>query len=454
MHVDVVDNFEAFAGLREAWDAVHAADPEAQVFTTFSWIEGALKRLIEPWLVLYVKSAPDAADYEGFCPLALQIRRAPDGRYFNDLRTGGSYLSGYNNVLCRPEREAETLAAMAQAILRLNWTSLHLENIAASPRRLQLFLQAFPEPGFRLRKVPRPDDGDGVDHDTYVYVDLPDSFETFLEQRLGSATRRTARRTLRAIDDPGEYRVTHATAQTLERDLQILLKFWNAQWGEKLTARYGAALPRAMMRGYGILLSAAAQGGSLLLLVLWRGDEPVGVQASLIDAKARSVVCMLGGRDMALKKPAPGFALHLYSIRWAIAQGLTTYDLQTGNFAYKYDFGGQERTVECLEVGVADGRNLRHRLEPRSIPRLVTSAEGHLLAGRAAEAENICRQVLQADPACAAADRLLSQILGASAPRPAAALGLAGQLKPAPATPLMEQIRRATAKSTGFKPPT
>ncbi|PBB79321.1 GNAT family N-acetyltransferase [Mesorhizobium sp. WSM3879] len=412
MRVDVIDSFDALVELRDNWDAVYAADPEAQYFMSWPWMAGWFKRLRYQWLVLAAKE-DDSASYVGFFPLQLRTERARDGAFQNELRTGGGYFAGYAGFLCKPEVQDAVVRAFADYTKRLNWAKLHLENIFASPPRLSTFLEQFSAPEFLTGKMRRPDDGDGIDHDIYVYVNLPGDWEDFLNDRLGAATRKTARRTLRAIDDASEYHVTNVTAATLERDLQTLLRFWESQWGAKLAARYHPGLPQAMINNFRNMLRCAFEDDALYLPVLWRDDNPIGVQATLIDRKNRALIGMLNGRDLAVKKPAPGFALHLYSIRWAIQNGFAVYDLQTGDFSYKYDFGGLERRVECLLVSTASRRNLRDRLESRSLPVVLARAKALHQAGDLEAALRGCRQILAADPAHAEALSLLRQLDGA-----------------------------------------
>ncbi|MDX8448565.1 GNAT family N-acetyltransferase [Mesorhizobium captivum] len=409
MRVDVIDGFDALVQLRDNWDAVYAADPEAQYFMSWPWIAGWFKRLRYQWLVLAARQ-DDSSSYVGFFPLQLRTERTGDGTFHNELRTGGGYFAGYAGFLCKPDVQDVVVQAFAEHTKRLNWAKLHLENIFLSPRRLNAFLKEFSAPEFLTGKVRRPDDGDGIDHDIYVYVNLPGDWEEFLSDRLGAATRKTARRTLRAIDDASEYRVTNVTAATLERDLRTLLQFWENQWGAKLAARYHPGLPQAMMNNFRNMLRCAFEDDALYLPVLWQGDNPIGVQATLIDRKNRALVGMLNGRDLAVKKPAPGFTLHLYSVRWAIQNGFAVYDLQTGDFSYKYDFGGLERRIECLLVSTGSRRNLRDRLESRSLPVVLARAKALHQAGDLEAAVRACRQILAADPSHVQGLRLLQQL--------------------------------------------
>ena len=367
MHVDVIASRDALLRLRSNWDAVYQADPEAQLFMSWTWISGWFERLGSQWLVLAAKDSLEQSDYVAFFPLQLRTERNRDGTFHNELRSGGGYFAGYTGFLCDPRFE-HAIRAFADHTSKRNWSRLHLENILASPGRLSLFLNEFSSPQFVTEKVQRPDDGDGIDHDIYVYVNLPISWDAFLKERLSGNTRRNARVALRTVESGGEFRITHPTAETIEEDVEALLKLWEGQWAAKLAARYNPRLPYGMMNNFRHMLKCCFDGNALLLPILWKGTNRIGLRASLIDWKNRSLICFFSGRDLSVKTPPPGFVLHLHCIRWGIENGFTLYDLQTGNFSYKYDFGGLERRIECLRVTTHDQQNLRGKLDPMSLP--------------------------------------------------------------------------------------
>jgi CelD/BcsL family acetyltransferase involved in cellulose biosynthesis len=227
---------------------------------------------------------------------------------------------------------------------------------------------------------------------------------------MGYSTRRNARHALRQIDGSDEYRVTHVSTESLERDLDILLDLWRVQWASRLAERYSAELPSGLVRTYRAMLRSAFTADVLFLSVLWQGARPIAAQSKLIDAKNRSLIGVIGSRDLTIKRPPPGFTLHLHSIRWAIENGFQTYDMQTGDFAYKYDFGVVERRVECLSIATANGENLRGLLEPRSFLLVLNWADAQRRRGAWADAESACRQVLEAAPTLKAAVDLLERI--------------------------------------------
>ncbi|NGX96872.1 MAG: GNAT family N-acetyltransferase [Candidatus Afipia apatlaquensis] len=409
MHVDVIKSRDMLLRVRSNWEVVYQADPEAQLYMSWTWIAGWFEKLGCQWIVLAAKTDANSPDYDGFFPLQLRTEQRRDGTFHNELRTGGGYFAGYTGFICDPQYEKDIITAFADQTKRLNWTRLHLENIFASPERLTLFLNQFPSPGFITEKIQRPDDGDGIDHDIYVYVNLPDSWDAFLYERLDTKARRNARAALRQAEDV-EYKITTPTAETIEDDIEALLKFWELQWAAKLAARYNPRLPYGMMNNFRNMLRCCFADNALYLPILWQGENRIGIQASLVDWKNRSLISLLNGRDLNVKRPPPGFVLHLQCVRWGIENGFAVYDLQTGDFPYKYDFGGIERRVECLRVSTCDQRNLRGTLEPLTLPVVFDRALRMKKEGSLEGAAQACRQILDADPRHADAAQLLKSL--------------------------------------------
>ncbi|WP_245258744.1 GNAT family N-acetyltransferase [Afipia broomeae] len=395
--------------VRSNWEAVYQADPEAQLYMSWTWIAGWFEKLGCQWIVLAAKADANSSDYVGFFPLQLRTEQRRDGTFHNELRTGGGYFAGYTGFICDPKLDRSIIPAFADHTKRLNWARLHLENIFASPERLALFLNEFPSSDFVTEKIQRPDDGDGIDHDIYVYVNLPDSWDAFLYERLDTKARRNARAALRQAED-GEYKITTPTAETIEDDIEALLKFWELQWAAKLAARYNPRLPYGMMNNFRNMLRCCFADNALYLPILWQGENRAGIQASLIDWKNRSLISLLNGRDLNVKRPPPGFVLHLQCVRWGIENGFAVYDLQTGDFPYKYDFGGIERRVECLRVSTRDQRNLRGTLEPLTLSVVFDRALRMKKEGSLEGAAQACRQILDADPRHADAAQLLKSL--------------------------------------------
>lgn len=418
MHVDIIDSFETLTALKPNWEAVYDADPEAHYFLSWTWISNWFENLSCPWLVLAAKASPDASNYVAFFPLQLRTEIAQDGTYFNSIRMGGSHFAVYTGLICDPASQDGAIPAFANCLKAVNWTSLHLDDIYVSDKRRSLLFNRFPQTEFVTQKVRRAshitDVGEDIDHDIYIYVKLPGDWETYLNT-LGTNTRRDARYFLRKVDGSGEYRITHADAETIERDLETLLGFWLAQWEEK-NPRYAHGIVQNSRR----MLMRCFEAGALFLPVLWKGDTPIGAHVCFADRSKQALVCFLVSRDLSIKKPPPGFVLHVHSIQWAIENGFKLYDLGTGNFSYKNSFGSDEHRVVRWRIGTRTNRNLRGTLEPRSLPVLIDHASRLHRGGKLAEAETACRQILHADSQHAGALELLREIEAARAALPQA----------------------------------
>lgn len=406
MLVDFIDGVRGVAALKENWEEIYALDKEAQVFLSFEWMSRWLAQLQIAWTVMAVKPA-EGARYVAFLPVQLRVGENKDGTFFNTIRMGGTDYATYTGILCDPKHEEAALAALAGKLKSMNWTYLHLDDFCVSPERRARFLGHFENKDFtrivKKRPVHVTDEGQDIDHNIYVRVPLPGDWETYLQNQLKTNTRRDVRAFLRKVEGGDEYRITLASGETFERDLDTVLGFWRIQW-EKKDKAYAAFITHNTR----LMVSHMAKLGHVFLPVLWKGAQPIGAHIALIDRAQKTLMCLLVSRDLSVKKPPPGLVLHAYSIRWAIAEGFSYYDLMRGNFYYKYSFGPEERRFECLRINTANGKNIGDRLEPRAMHICVRLAQKYLRAGNRGLAERAFQQILENDPDNAAAKLTLS----------------------------------------------
>lgn len=390
MRVDVIDSVKAMAQVRADWDAVYGADPDAHVFLSWTWMARWLPHIGTPWFVLAAR--PDAdAPYVAFLPLWLQTTEQKSGGFQNNLVMGGSFISDYTGILCLPEHQEQAIPAFADQIKTLHWTSLRLEDLCMSRRRTDLFTQAFSRSGFGVATLNRVEDG--IDQGICPIAHLPGDWDSYLEEKLSANMRQKVRRLLRQVEESAELRITQADAKTIDRDLDTLLRFWEARWG----VRKGERL-KDILRNLRAMLRHAFDAGMLFLPVLWQGDRPVCALGTLIDARKKSFLFFLAGRDQTFDGPSSGLVLHAHSIRHAIRNGFVVYDFLRGNESYKYSFGVEERRIESLVLSTKDRKNLGGHLDRRCLPYVLQVSMEHHRAGRHEAAEIGYRQVVQADP--------------------------------------------------------
>ncbi len=415
MHIDIVDNLAAFTDLKGNWDSVYEADPEAQFFLSWTWLWKWIQR-DDRWLVLAAKPAADAP-YVAFFPLTLETKMRNEGGFDNHLTMAGANFADYTGFICTPEFQDSAIPAFAERVERFNWATLDMMHLRASDERTDLFVGHFQGKGFGISETKSLVEQD-VELRIFPYVELPADWNTYLD-RLSSSTRQKARRFLRKVENSEDFRITISDAETAKRDLEILLNFWKAKWGS-----HKGDLLEGMLTNLRIMLMHCFKSGTLFLPILWKGETPLGALASLIDREKRSLRFFIGGRDESFNAPPPGFVLHAYSIRYAIGEGFTTYDFLRGDEAYKYGFGAVNRRTTDVVVSTASGRNLRGKVDARTLPTVLERSLDLHQSGQLAKAKIGYRQILEVEPEHRKALFGISQLLAAEGDHGAAVKSL------------------------------
>lgn len=414
MRVEVIETLPAFNRLEANWNAVYDADPDAQFFLSWKWLAGWLVQISSPWLILGVKADKSAdAPYVAFLPLRIQTKMA-EARIHNELNMAGNFAADYTGILCAPGVEHQVIPALARHLRQMNWARINLENIRVSEPRIRLLLAHFPKANFQVNEISRVGKVDGIDNNLCPFAALPPDWSAYLET-LSANTRQKIRRLLKLVDTTGEYRITQATPDTIERDLNTLLQFWEVKWKPRK-----GDLVHTLVRSNRAMLTRSFGSGLLFLPTLWKDERPLAALATLIDERKRAFLFYMTGRDETFDGPPPGMILHAYSIRYAIANGFTEYDFLRGNEPYKYSFGVKERRIRCVVVDTKNGLNLGGRVDRRTVPDVLKEATELHQARKLVEAERGYRQVLDVDASNADAIHRLGQLLTTKGDRVAA----------------------------------
>jgi CelD/BcsL family acetyltransferase involved in cellulose biosynthesis len=395
LQVDVIDSLDDLLAVRQDWERVYDADPEAQFFLTWSWIYNWFSSTRQRWLVLAVRSQ-NAENYLAFFPLRLSTGLTIGSGFRHSIRMGGSYYAAYAGFICHPDVEVRGITALGQALQKLNWAELHLDDIFPSESRLQLLFDTFSNSDFQIGPKARPphlSEGQVIDHDVYVIVPLGVDWETFLSTRLGSRTRFHARNELKLIGPDREFRFSISDKESIEQNLEALLQMWSSRWAPK-----NPGYVKYMVRNTRNMVARCFDEGSIFLPVLWKGDTRVGMTLSFADRRKGRLIGFLAARDQSIKKPSPGFVLNLFAIRWAIENGFTTCDLGTGNFAYKFHLGGEEALVKRYRIDVRSEANLHGQVDSSTLDLALEEVERAYKARELLAAERGCREILAFDP--------------------------------------------------------
>lgn len=392
MQIDKIDNFPTFEQLRTNWDAVYEADPQAHFFLSWVWLSGWLPIVHEDWFILAIK--PDCnSSYVAFFPLKMLVEYEPKG-FKTNICTIGNSMADYTGLICLPGYETEVLAACTAYIKQeLSWSSFDLKSVLEADTRIPLFLENFDEGNFELSQL-RIQSVNREDPNIYIapYINLPDTWESYLQNHVSSNTRQKIRRFLRKVTNSEEFRITHVNADNLESQIDILLDFWESRWKEQMRDNYDVVI-----NYYRLILNCCFHQNCLYLPVLWQRDRPLGAIANFIDVRRKSMLFVITGRDRSFKTPPPGLVLHSEAIRYAIEQGFKVYDFLMGDEKYKYSFGVKERHIKHIVV-----KNKNYSYTAEDAKKIVSvalklTARNHR-ANRLVKAEQGYRHILSIEP--------------------------------------------------------
>jgi CelD/BcsL family acetyltransferase involved in cellulose biosynthesis len=392
MKVDVVDKFSAFERLKPNWNSVYSADPDASLFLSWDWMSKWLGENRDEWLILAAKASARAKDYVGFFPLWINTRPAKSGGFLTEIAMAGGNFADYTGLIVRPASADATIDAFARAIKAMNWAAARFSRMRVSDELHDRLVRAFPRSKFDILLNYPMIDSAGVDNSICLVVPLPRTWDLYLAG-LSANTRQHLRRLLRNLDSDPELRLSQISSRNIDSSIDILIDFWARKW----SARKVESLS-VMQRLLRTKLLHYYELGILYLPVLWRGDQPLGAHASLIDGEKRVMLFFIGARDESCDTTQPALTLHAHGIRDAIEMGLTRYDFLRGNERYKYSFGSIHRRICNTIVHVKPGARRRTLFDTRSIPRAMTLLREQKSTGKLAEVETGYRQILSVDP--------------------------------------------------------
>jgi hypothetical protein len=357
MDVDIIETHEGFVRVRENWERVHRQDAEADYFLSWRWLDVVLRANPGRWLILAVRGDAPDAEYVCFLPLSLETRWSRSRSALEtDLDTAGRLSwAQYTGFVCLPEVEGPAVARAAEALRRLPWGYFSFRNCSASQGRLDAFLTGFDPADYEITWEQALMNGGEVDNLVCPYIDLPASYEAWLES-LSSNTRQKIRRFSRKLEGSPDSRIAVAAPEEFPDYLRRLLELWTAKW-EPVR---GADDARSTATKYEEILSQSFACDAMFVPGFWQGDALAGALAVIVDRDKRRMYFIAAGRDEQASDPSVGLLLHACSIRWAIEQGIRVYDFCHGNETYKYSLGAVDRRIHRLLIRrrshVAPGR--------------------------------------------------------------------------------------------------
>jgi hypothetical protein len=336
MLVNVITDIAEVETLKENWDAVYSADPNTTIFVSWQWMLGWMKAWTgfttegtsHTWEVIGIR--PDAhSPYIAFMTICTRVMQNSILALLDDLHPKTLYIGGYpwsdnTGFLCLPEYSEKAIPLFAAYVQKHSaWDIFEIRNVIDP--RLDIFLSCFSQKKFTTREIegcPCP------------YIVLPETWDAYLEEFLGAATRRSLKYDTRKIQGLDEFRVTHVNAENLASQVEALLTLYQERWGQKTEVE---------LNRFRILYKSCFDNNSLWLDILWDGAVPVAGFAVYPDDKMKSFTTTTIASNKKYAKWSPGTVMVGHTIRYAIEQGFRIFDFGAGAEQYKYSFGAIER---------------------------------------------------------------------------------------------------------------
>lgn len=397
MHIDIIDQLSVFQSMRERWELVYAADPNAPFFLSWVWLSGRLKsydEYHETWFILAAQPNEKASDYVAFFPLKLAVREYSTGGIYSQLLMAGVSDAEHTGFICLPDYEDSVTAAFALFLQQQEkWTVFEARNIPKVGGHMNQLLEYFLNEDFAQQEHRHVGDLDQVDNNIAPYLTLPDDWEDYLQNAISSNTRQKIRRFLRKIESSQELHITQVDEKNLEQQLEILCNLWRSNWESRKDADHC----QHFLNYVNTTLHHCFEHQCLYLSILWRAEQPLGAIANLIDVSQKTVLFFISGRDETVKDLPVGIMLHADAIQYAIQQGFKIYDFLLGNEAYKFSLGAKERRIKVVIVQRKQA-DPSQSLNPRIIPEAFQFAAAYHRANQLDKAEQAYRQILAVYP--------------------------------------------------------
>ena len=170
-------------------------------------------------------------------------------------------------------------------------------------------------------------------------VHLPETTELYFTGLI-SNHRRSLRRARRLLEGVEDVEIEAVTRGNLKEFLDDLFRLHRQRWNQRdlpgvlidssVQAFHKEVAARMLLEGRLRMYRLRLKGVTASVLYLFSGRD--------------AIFCYLGGFDPAMERFSPGSVIIGHAIEVAISEGKREFDFLRGNEAYKYLWGGRDRT--------------------------------------------------------------------------------------------------------------
>ncbi|RWD73802.1 GNAT family N-acetyltransferase [Mesorhizobium sp.] len=314
LRTEIIRDARAFEDLEPHWWRLWRRSISATPFQSPAWLIPWWRTFAPGDLAAIAVWSGDAL--AGLAPL--YVERHDRGQRLLPI---GISLSDYLDILCVPELEAEAGAAIAGAVLSLEWSQWILPDLPADAMSLSL-------------ELPKAQECRSMAHAACPV--LPLDGDRTLAYSVPARRRRQLRRAERAARRRGAVVVSRG-----ESDPQIFLDRLIRLHGARWAGHGGGVLSDLAVEFHRRALPRLADNGLARCLTIEIGDAVVGAYYGF-HHRGRAYA-YLGGFDPAYAEESPGAILIGNAIAEAANERAREFDFLRGREGYKYGWGANDR---------------------------------------------------------------------------------------------------------------
>jgi CelD/BcsL family acetyltransferase involved in cellulose biosynthesis len=349
MSVHVIESQDEFCALREEWNELLRSSRSDCVFLTHEWLFGWWKHLAEN-RSLSILAVRANGRLDGLAPLAVrppQYSRCTPAVL--EFIGSGSIGSDYLDVVARREHEPRVLEALAEY--------LRGTKSIAQFSQVRVGASLTGEIARYLTREQWTVSEDVINICPYVRI-AGLTWESYLAT-LSSNHRYNFQRRLRRLASDPKFRCVRATDEgEAKRFLDALIDLHRKRWESRqgLSEAFSTAGVVAFHHEF---IRLALRNGWLRLWNLFVDNAPVAALYGLSYGGTFSFY--QSGFDPAFNKLSVGMVMMGLSIRDAIEEGVSEYDLLHGAEEYKFHWARESREIGRLELYPADSKGLIYK---------------------------------------------------------------------------------------------
>ncbi len=335
MDLTVYRDESGFDALKTDWNDLLKRSRFDTVFLTWEWQNTWWRSLGrgDLWLLAW----RDGEELIGIVPFFLET--GDDGK--RDFRIVGCIeVSDYVDLIIAQGHEDQVYAGL------LDW----LES-ADAPAWDRLDLCNLPQDSLTHRLLPELAAGRGLNSVTFLedvcpIIELPDSWEGYLQDRLSKKQRHEVRRKLRKLEQAAaiHWYVVGQEAD-LDREMDDFIELHRLSTTEK-----HSFMTPDMQAFFRQVTRVLHKAGWLHLAFLEIDGEKAAAMLSFAYG-GRLLVYNSGYDPQKYSEFSPGIVLTSYTIQSAIERGYRIFDFLQGDEVYKYRFGASDTAVYRAQIG-------------------------------------------------------------------------------------------------------